>query len=125
MKLLFFEEELILPASDVNFKIYTKEMVEDLKDKKVGVILGNNGYKTMVESMKKAINENFYAIITNQIYLLNLSCFIDEDGTRDIYMASLKNGRSLDYVESYLNRRIARNDNLEEIYRNSLSVMSF
>lgn len=120
MKLIFFEEELLLPNMDLENAIYTKEMVADLKDRRVGVILGNNGYATMIKSIQKAISENYYAIITNQIYLLNLSCFIDEDGTRDIYMASLKKNRPLDYVEDYLGRIIEKTDNLEEIYRSIL-----
>lgn len=120
MKLIFFEEELLLPSTDIDNKIYTREMVVDLSDKKIGVILGNNGYKTMIESIKRAVNENYYAIITNQIYLLNLPYFIDEDGTRDIYMASLKKQKPLDYVEEYLGRRIEKDDNLEEVYKSIL-----
>ena len=120
MKLIFFEEELLLPSTDVENKIYTKEMVEDLSGRKIGVILGNNGYKTMIDSIRYAVENNYYAIITNQTYLLNLSIFIDEDGTRDIYMASIKNNRPLEYVESYLKMSISKDDNLEIIYRNLL-----
>ena len=98
-----------------------KLLVEDLSDKKIGVILGNNGFKTMLESMKKAVNENYYAIITNQVYLLGLECFIDSDGLRDIYIASLKNNRPLTYIEDYLEKQINREDNLEMIYRNRAS----
>lgn len=117
MKLIFFEEELLMPVSDPENKMYTKAMVEDLSGRKVGVILGNNGYKTMMESMKFAIENDYYAIITNQIYLLNLECFIDEDGTRDIYMASMKKKLPIDYIEDYLGRQIEKTDNLEQIYR--------
>lgn len=125
MKLLFFEEEILLPESDVNNRIYTKEMVEDLKDKKIGVILGNNGYRTMLLSMKKAIQENYYAIITNQVYLLNLPCFIDNDGIRDIYISSLKNMTQLTFIEDYLGVEINKEENLEDIYRNMIDEKSF
>ena len=121
MKLLFFEEELLLPTSDTENKIYSEAMVEDLKDKKIGVILGNNGYKTMLESMKKAVKENYYAIITNQIYLLNLKCFIDEDGIRDIYIASLKDKMPLTFIEDYFKKQISADENLEQLYRNNIN----
>lgn len=121
MKLLFFEEELLLPSSDVNNQIYTKEMVADLSDKKLGVILGNNGYKTMLEGIKKAVAENYYCVITNQTALLNMQCFIDEDGTRDIYIASLKKHEPLKYIEDYFGIEISKNDDLELIYRRNIN----
>ena len=120
MKLIFFEEELLPPTSETENKIYTKEMIADLSDKKIGVILGNNGYGTIVKSMKKAVEEKYYAIISNQTCLLNMGCFIDEDGLRDIYMASLVKEKPLSYVEDYLERKIEKDDDLEKIYRDTI-----
>lgn len=120
MKLLFFEEELLLPDMDVENKIYTKEMVADLSEKKIGVILGNNGYATMMKSLQKAIKEDYYCIITNQITLLNNECFIDKDGIRDIYISSLKKNMPLTFIEDYLGIEIHKDDNLEFVYRNKV-----